>query len=116
MTKWRDIDQFMRVNSRGRTRGEIADVVRARAARVEANALDPPQNLRCVFRLDRAHLDIRACGDLDVAAGERVGNFRELAQLKGLQLPGGDAEPAHEGVFDRREEKQAVPFEAKDIL
>src|SRR5207302_10000230 len=43
------VNQLVRVNAGSRAGGEVADVVRARAARVQADALDAPQHLRGVF-------------------------------------------------------------------
>ena len=65
-----DVKQFHRVNARGGICREITDVVRARAARVQADALDAAQKFRRVLRLDEAHLQIGARGDLDVATRE----------------------------------------------
>ena len=62
------VDQLVRIDARRGIRGEIADVVRARAARVQADGLDAAQKFRRVLRLDEPHLQIRARGDLHVAA------------------------------------------------
>ena len=70
VTERHHVDQLERIDAGGRIRGEVADVVRARAARVQADGLDAAQNLRRVLRLDEPHLKIRPRGDLHVAGGQ----------------------------------------------
>ena len=79
LAEGQNIDQFMRINaSRGICR-EIADIVRARTAGVQADALDAAQHFRSVFGLDEANLEIGARGDLDVAGGEFFGDASNFA-------------------------------------
>ena len=76
------VNQFVRINARGGIRGEIADVVRAGAARVQADGLDAPQDFRRVLRLDETHLKIRARRDLDVAAWSTPSRFAPVRAVE----------------------------------
>ncbi len=110
------VDQLARINARGGVRGEVADVVRARAARVQADMLDALDERGRVLWLDESHLQIRARGDLHVAGGEVLCDVRQLAELEGAELSAGDAQPRHEGFLVRREVKKPVPLEAENFL
>ena len=62
------VDQLLRIDTGGRCAGDIADIVGARTARAKAEILDFFEHENCVFRLDLAHLQIRARGDVAIAA------------------------------------------------
>ena len=108
-----DIDQFVRIDAGGGIGRQVADVVRARAARVQARRLDAAQNFGRVLRLDQADLEIGASGDLDVAGGEFFGDRARVRAVGKSSAPARNAKPRHERSFVRREKKKAVPFEAE---
>ena len=116
MAKRQRIDQLVRVNARSGITGDIADVVRAGAARVQADALDAAQHLRSILRFDEAKLKIGARGDLDAARREFLRNPRQFAQLKRFHDAARNAQPAHERLLVRRQVKQSMPFEAENVF
>ena len=110
------VNQLHRVNARRGIGGEITDVVRARAARVQTNALDAAEKFRRILRLDEAHLQIGARRDLDVTARQFLRQAAKFAELKSGEQSAGNPQTRHERILDRREKKQSVPFETKNLL
>ena len=110
------VDELVRVHAAGGVAGEVADVVRAGPARVQADALDAADELHGVLRLDEPHLQVGPRGDLDVAAGEPVGDVGELAELEAVELAARDAQARHVGLLVRREVEEALPLEAEGVL
>ena len=110
------VDEFMRVDARRGIRGEIADVVRARPARVQAHVLDALHKCRRVLRKNEPHLQIRTRRDLHVTGGDFLCDVREFAKLERAKLPAGDAQSRHERLLHRREVKESVPFETESLL
>ncbi len=111
-----DVDDLLRVDAGSRIGGEVADVIRTGAARVQSDGLDAPQKIRRILRLNEAHLEIGPGGDLDVAGGELLRDLREFAELKGADQSARNPQPRHERLLVWREVKKAVPFEAEDFL
>ena len=110
------VNQLHGINARRGIGGEIADVVRARAACVQTDTLDATQKFRSVLRLNEPHLEIRPRRDLDVTTREFPCDAREFPQLKRRQHAAGNSQPRHECILYRRQKEQAVPLETKNIL
>ncbi len=109
-------DELIWINAAGRVAGEIADVIRAGAASVQSDGLNSAEELDGVLGLDQPQLQVGAGRDLDVPAGELVGNRGQFAKLKAMELATGNPQPGHEGFLIRREVKQPLPFEAECVL
>ena len=73
----------------GGIRRQVANIVRSRAARVQAHRLNAAQNFGRVLWLNQPDLEIRPRGDLDVAGRQLLRDIGEFAQLKGLETPPG---------------------------
>ena len=71
------IDQLLRIDTRGRRAGDVADIVGAGAARAQAQILDRLDHGHGVFGLDLAHLQIGAGGHMRVAAGIVLGEIAD---------------------------------------
>ncbi len=96
----RAIDQLVRIDPGGGVRSEIANVVGARAARVQTGELDAAQHLRRIFRLDQADLQVRPRGDLDVAGRELRRDGRDpRAAEKDFSCPPGILRRAMKASF-----------------
>ena len=90
------VDQFLRVDAGGRRAGDVADIVGAGAARAQAEVLDRLDHGDGVFRLDLAHLQIGARGDVRVAAAVALGEIGNAGKLRGLENAVRHAQPAHD--------------------
>ena len=109
------VEQFLRIDPRGRRAGDVADVVGARAARPQAEVLDRLDDMCSVLRLDLPQLQIGAGRHMRIRAAEPfgdIGNARELPVLKNAVR---DAQAAHVGVLRRRHIVQAVKAPAKIV-
>ena len=75
------VDQFLRIDARGRRAGDVADIVGAGAARAQPEILDRLDHGDRVLRLDLAHLQVGARGDVGVAAAVALGEIGEAGEL-----------------------------------
>ena len=69
------IEQLLRINARGRGARDVADVVRAGAARAQSDVLDALDQSHAVFGFDLPDLDVGAGGDVGVAAAVAFGEI-----------------------------------------
>ena len=102
------VDQLLRIDTGGRRAGDVADVVGAGAARAQAEVLDALDHVDRVLRLDLAHLQVGAGGDVGIAAGTGVGEIADAGELPMLENAVRNAQPAHVGRLRRRAVEQAV--------
>src|SRR5207302_5125128 len=89
------VDQLLRVDTGGRRTSDIADVVGAGAARAQAEIQNSFDHGDCVLRLDLAHLQVGARGDMPVAAGMALREFGKAGELPVLDDANGNALAAH---------------------
>ena len=89
------IDQLLRVDTRCRGAGDVADVVRPRAARAQSQVLDRLQESDRILRLDFAHLKVSARRYVRVATGVAIGEVAHSRELPMIENAVGDAQPAH---------------------
>ena len=99
------VDQLLRIDAGGRRAGDVADVVGAGAARAQAEVLDPLDHGDGVLRLDLAHLQVGARGDVGIAAGIALGEIGDAGELRVLEDAVRDAQPAHVGLLVRRDSR-----------
>ena len=83
---------------------------------VKAEFLQTQHHLDHVARGDLANLQVGACGDVQMAATPILGHVGEAVQLRGGQLPGGDAHPQHERFLRRADVEHAVVTEVERVL
>ena len=102
------VDQLLRVDTRGRRAGDVADVIGTRAARAQAEVLDRLDHVDRVLRLDLADLDVGARRHMRIAAAVARSEIGEPRELLRLDDPVRDAQPAHIGVLVRRHIKKSV--------
>ena len=114
--EWARVNQLLRIEPRGRRRGDVAHVVHAAALGGEAEALQLCQHVDQILRHDLANLDVRARGDGGLAVAELVGEVGQAGELRGGQFAGGDAAAQHETVLRRRDVKHPEVAEAKRVL
>ena len=93
------VDQLDRINACGCRSCDIADVVRARSARGDADVRQGLDDSRCMFRADFADLQVCARGDMGKAASEPVGDVANSRELPMLQDPVGNPHAAHVAVL-----------------
>ena len=110
------VEQFLRIDARGRRAGDVADIVGAGAARAQAEILDRLDHGDGVFRLDLAHLQIGARGDVGVAAGIALGEIGEACELPMREDAVRNAQPAHVGLLRRRAVEQAEEAPAEIVV
>ena len=102
------IDQLLRIDTRSRGAGDVADVVGAGAARAQADVLNRFHDVDRILGLDLAQLQIGARGDMGVGAAKPLRNVRHGGELPMLEDPVRNAQPAHVGTLRRRHIEQAV--------
>ena len=110
------VEQFLRIDAGGRRAGDVADVVGAGAARAQAEVLDALDHLDRILRLDLAHLQIGAGGDVGIAAGTGIGEVAEAGELPVLEDAVRNAQPAHIGRLGRRAVEQAEEAPAEIVV
>ena len=110
------VEQFLRIDSRGRRSGHVADVVGTRAARAQAEILDRLDHGHGVLRLDLAHLQVGACGHVGVAAGIALGEIGEPGELPVGENAVRYPQAAHVGLLRRRTVEQPEEPPAKIIV
>ncbi len=110
------VEQFLRIDAGGRRAGDVANVVGAGATRAQAEVLDALDHVDRVLRLDLAHLQVGAGGDVGVAAGIGVGEVADAGELPMLENAVRNAQPAHVGRLRRRAVEQAVEAPAEVIV
>ena len=107
------VEQLVRVDAgRGRAR-HVADVVRARAARDDADVGQPFEEMRAALRLDLADLQVAARGHVRIAAAVAVGEVGDGGELPVLQDAVVHPHAAHVAVLGRPhiEEPMVAPAE-----
>ena len=109
------VDQLLRIDARGRRACDVADVVGARAARGEPEVLDRLDHGDGVARLDLAHLQIGAGGDVGIAAAVALREVGDPGKLPMGQNAVRHPQPAHVGILVRRHVEQAEEAPAKVI-
>ena len=109
------VDQLLRIDARGRTAGDVADVVRAGAARGKADLGQAHQHLGGFVRADLADLEIGARGDVGVAAPELRGDRRDAAELMRIEDTAWNAQPAHIRVLRRGHVEQPEKLGEEDV-
>ncbi len=100
---------------RGRAR-HVADVVRARAARDDADVRQPLEEVRAALGLDLADLQVAARGDVAVAAAVAVGEVGDGGELPVLEDAVVHAHAAHVAVLRRAHVEEAVVAPAEIVL
>src|SRR5690349_17628471 len=116
MTERHRVEQLHRIDAGSRIASDVANVVGARAARVQADALDAAQNLWRVLWLNETNLKIRTRRYLHVTGRELVGDFGDFTKLKRFELAAGNPQASHVGLLLWREIKETIPLEAKEVL
>jgi hypothetical protein len=107
--------ELARVDAGGRAAGDVADVVRARAARGEPGVGEALQHLQCRRRPDLPHLQVGARRDVRVAAAEIPGDGRYSAKLFRIENSVRNAQPQHEAVLRRRDVEEPVELVEEDV-
>ncbi len=107
--------EFLRVDAGGRAAGNVADIVGARATCGETEFLYGQQKIDRVLRRNLANLQVGARRHIGIAAAERIRRIGQAAHLPGVQDAVGNAQPAHEGIFGRRDEEQPVILGEEDV-
>ena len=109
------VDQLLRIDAGGRRAGDVADVVGAGAARAEPEVLDRLHHGDGVLRLDLAHLQIGAGGDMGVAAAVALREVGDAGELPMREDAVRHPQPAHVGVLVRRHVEQAEEAPAEIV-
>ena len=107
--------ELLRIDAGGRAAGDVADIVRPRAARRETQILHREQQVDGMACRDLADLQIGARGDVGVAATEGVGGVGEAQHLPRRQDAVGNAQAAHEGILRRRDIEEPLVFGQEDV-
>ena len=110
-----DIDQLVAIEPARRRGGDVADVVRAGAARGEAELLHAREGVDDCAGLELAQLEVGARGDVGATVAAFIGEGREAAQLVRGDLAGRDAQAHHETVLGRGDVEEAVELEAEGV-
>src|SRR6185437_2804356 len=102
------VEQFDRIDTRGRRSRDVADVVGARTARAQADVLDALDQADGVLWRVKAQLKVGTGGDVRIAAGKTLSQVGKAVQLPVLQDAIRDSQPAHVGILRRRDIENAV--------
>ncbi len=109
------LDQFLRVDAARRAGGDVADVVRARAAGHDAQLGKAGQKRGGVGRADFTDLEIRARRHIDVTAAEAAREIGDAAKLPRFQVAAGKSQATHESVLRGRDEEETGILVEKNI-
>ena len=101
------VDQFLWVDTSRRRAGDVADIVRTRSARTEADILDAFDHGHGIAGGDFADLKVGPGRDMRIAAAKTFGEVRDAGELRGFQDPVRNTQPAHIGILIGRHIKQA---------
>ena len=109
------VDQFLSIDAGGGAGGDVADVVRTRAAGDDPEIAKSFQHIDGIGGLDLANLKIGPRGDIRVPTAKIFGEFGDAAKLGAAGHPAVDSQAAHEGILGRRNVKHALILEDQHI-
>ena len=110
------IENFLRIDARGRSAGDVADVVRAGATRAQAEVLQTFDNVDGVLRLDLAKLKVCARGHMRIWPAEILGEVCHAGKLPVLENAVRNPQAAHIRSLRRRDIEDAVITPAEIVL
>ncbi len=102
------VDQLLAADARCGVAGHVADIVGARAARIQPNILQPLDDIGRVLGRDLTNLQVGAGGDMRIAAAEPIGEIGHAGELPMPQNAIRDAQAAHVAFLRRRDVEEAI--------